>query len=651
MSVFLTQAFEQWIAQCAINNLPARPDTLAFARMGREPSRDDTLPPPENITHTVSELKYGHLNSNAIVCSAVIDADVPDFTYDWICLIHQASRTLCGVIKTPERHKVAGETLIRNFVLIYNRIAQAAHITTPPESWQLDINAWLRAGAARATQTLQDFYGHHVFINNCARIFMRDSQACCTQGVVYIAGMRIEIQEATLPALKENDYLYIRAWLDGHTPHGIPITGYQLEHGSAVPDDDSINHFAPIARLTRTTDWEDLRVRTRSFQDALDGITAQLEQATSLAEKATESANSATQAAQNAQNYCNKAEEIANNLTDEVQTKAPLNSPALTGTPTAPTPDISATGGEVATAEFVKQAVSALVNSSPEALDTLNELADALGNDPNFATTMTNALAGKQPLSAILTSLSGLATAENKLPYFSNKNMMALANLSAVGRVMIGQNSKNEVLEYLGVKKYVADALTDALTDEVQTKAPLDSPALTGTPTAPTPDISATGGEVATAEFVKQAVSALVDSSPEALDTLNELAEALGNNPNFATTMTNALAGKQPLSAILTSLSGLATTGNKLPYFSNKNMMALANLSAVGRVMIGQNSKNEVLEYLGVKKYIADALRATTGNAWGSPNVGGLIFAAYCGESDDDNNRTLIRGKVIPGSR
>ncbi|MBW5823399.1 phage tail protein, partial [Yersinia enterocolitica] len=345
--------------------------------------------------------------------------------------------------------------------------------------------------------------------------------------------------------------------------------------------------------------------------------------------------------------YCNKAEEIANNLTDEVQTKAPLNSPALTGTPTAPTPDISATGGEVATAEFVKQAVSALVDSSPEALDTLNELAEALGNNPNFATTMTNALAGKQPLSAILTSLSGLATAGNKLPYFSNKNMMALANLSAVGRVMIGQNSKNEVLEYLGVKKYVADALTD----EVQTKAPLDSPALTGTPTAPTPDISATGGEVATAEFVKQAVSALVNSSPEALDTLNELADALGNDPNFATTMTNALAGKQPLNPALTSLSGLVTAENKLAYFSDKNVMSLANLSAVGRVMIGQNSKNEVLEYLGLKKYVADVLRATTGNTWGSPNVGGLIFAAYCGESDDDNNRTLIRGKVIPGSR
>ncbi|MEB0968399.1 hypothetical protein VC899_25015, partial [Citrobacter braakii] len=83
---------------------------------------------------------------------------------------------------------------------------------------------------------------------------------------------------------------------------------------------------------------------------------------------------------------------------------------------------------------------------------TLNELAAALGNDPEFATTITNALAGKQPLNDTLTSLSGLVTADNKLPYFSDKNVMALANLTAVGRGLIGQNSKNEVLDYLGVK-------------------------------------------------------------------------------------------------------------------------------------------------------------------------------------------------------
>ncbi|EAM2864636.1 shikimate transporter [Salmonella enterica] len=91
----------------------------------------------------------------------------------------------------------------------------------------------------------------------------------------------------------------------------------------------------------------------------------------------------------------------------EVQTKAPLDSPALTGTPTAPTPETTAAGIEIATAAFVAAKVAQLVGSAPEALDTLKELADALGNDPDFATTVLNKLAGKQPLDDTLTALSG----------------------------------------------------------------------------------------------------------------------------------------------------------------------------------------------------------------------------------------------------
>ncbi|HFQ8100863.1 TPA: hypothetical protein ACHS94_002166, partial [Citrobacter freundii] len=86
---------------------------------------------------------------------------------------------------------------------------------------------------------------------------------------------------------------------------------------------------------------------------------------------------------------------------------APLASPGLTGKPTAPTAAQASNDTQLATTAFVKAALAALVASSPEALDTLNELAAALGNDPNFATTMTNALAGKQPLDNTLTALSG----------------------------------------------------------------------------------------------------------------------------------------------------------------------------------------------------------------------------------------------------
>lgn len=56
---------------------------------------------------------------------------------------------------------------------------------------------------------------------------------------------------------------------------------------------------------------------------------------------------------------------------------------------------------KVETTTAIQQRIADLVASSPAALDTLKELADALGNDPNFATTMTNALAGKASIASI----------------------------------------------------------------------------------------------------------------------------------------------------------------------------------------------------------------------------------------------------------
>ncbi|EKE6482439.1 TPA: phage tail protein [Escherichia coli] len=165
---------------------------------------------------------------------------------------------------------------------------------------------------------------------------------------------------------------------------------------------------------------------------------------------------------------------------------APKASPTFTGTPKAPTPAAGNNTTQVATTEFVQAALTALINGAPATLDTLKEIAAAINNDPNFSTTINNALA---------------------------------------------------------------------------LKAPLSSPALTGTPTAPTAAQSVNNTQIATTAFVKSAIAGMVGSAPAALDTLNELAAALGNDPNFATTMLNALAGKQPLDNTLTNLSGKDVAG------------------------------------------------------------------------------------------
>ncbi|EQY27030.1 hypothetical protein G943_00936 [Escherichia coli UMEA 3212-1] len=165
---------------------------------------------------------------------------------------------------------------------------------------------------------------------------------------------------------------------------------------------------------------------------------------------------------------------------------APKASPTFTGTPKAPTPAAGDNTTQVATTAFVQAALTALINGAPATLDTLKEIAAAINNDPNFSTTINNALA---------------------------------------------------------------------------LKAPLSSPALTGTPTAPTAAQSVNNTQIATTAFVKSAIAGMVGSAPAALDTLNELAVALGNDPNFATTMLNALAGKQPLDNTLTNLSGKDVAG------------------------------------------------------------------------------------------
>lgn len=84
----------------------------------------------------------------------------------------------------------------------------------------------------------------------------------------------------------------------------------------------------------------------------------------------------------------------------DVAGAAPLVSPALTGTPTVPTAAAGTNSAQAASTAFVQAAIAALLGSAPAALDTLNELAAALGNDANFATTVTNALAAKAPLAS-----------------------------------------------------------------------------------------------------------------------------------------------------------------------------------------------------------------------------------------------------------
>ncbi|HAY0598643.1 TPA: shikimate transporter, partial [Escherichia coli] len=531
---------------------------------------------------------------------------------------------------------------------------------------------------------------------------------------------------------------------------------------------------------------------------------------------------------------------------DETKTKAPLDSPAFTGTPTTPTPPDDAVGLETANAAFVRKLLAALVDSSPEALDTLNELAAALGNDPEFATTIMNALAGKQPLSDVLTAISNLEERADNLLCFNQGGNASLSPLSEKARSLLAQATvetmRNELeLKSAAVKDIQTDlydstegrvalpgafgyGMTDAgarsiiasdmftvartahnvhpgryytfstqteettgiteiiwldngwgdktsqtatklvlffgkdgrilmtvrgdnisapvtwtnltpqlgnaaqkdaqeniydrtegrlaipgmfgfgkifsssdriefksgtdflrwvktakpgrytvfadtnvvvpgiqtngvieiiwpqpktnpndeyaykiiiyygvnghiyynrcavasgggylvgwenlkvdeasLIAQIEARAPLKSPALTGAPTTPTPPDDAAGNEIANAEFVRKLLAALVDSSPEALDTLNELAAALGNDPNFATTVTKALAGKQPLNDVLTAVGQITPRKNSLLYYNESGNLTLTDLTGRAKSLLGLGTYEKMRALLELK--------------------------------------------------
>ena len=276
------------------------------------------------------------------------------------------------------------------------------------------------------------------------------------------------------------------------------------------------------------------------------------------------------------------------------------------------------------------QSLTDLIDGAPALLDTLNELAASIGDDPAFFTTTANNLALKAPLS------SPTFTGTVVLP--ANTITQSMMSDDSVGTNEIGglavTNDKiaNATITNAKISETAAidQSKISGLTSALDAKAPLASPTFTGTVSGVTkahvglgnvdntadsakPVSTAQASAIATAksEVITEILGAGV---PAALNTLDELAAALGDDANYASTITNALG----LKASLTDLSDHNS--------ETENVHGILNTAD-----------------LATQDYVLDQIANSTG-AYPTLAGNGLAWDSVDGEFDIDT--TLVQQRV-----
>ncbi|HHL4653145.1 TPA: hypothetical protein ACQ7Y9_002913, partial [Escherichia coli] len=352
--------------------------------------------------------------------------------------------------------------------------------------------------------------------------------------------------------------------------------------------------------------------------------------ASTSAGQASASATAAGKSAESAASSASTATTKAGEAAVQASAAARSASAAKTSETNAKASETRAESSKTAAASSASSAASS-ASSASASKDEATRQASAAKGSATTATTKASEAAGSataasQSKVAAESAATRAETAAKRAEDIADAVSLEDASTTKKGVVQLSSatNSPSETLA-------ATPKAVKAVMDETNKKAPLNSPALTGTPTTPTAPKGTNNTQIASTAYVMAAIAALVDSSPDALNTLNELAAALGNDPNFATTMTNALAGKQPKDATLTALAGLATAADRFPYFTGNDVASLATLTKVGRDILAKSTVAAVIEYLGLQETVNQASGALQKNQNGADIPGKDTFTKNIG--------------------
>lgn len=408
--------------------------------------------------------------------------------------------------------------------------------------------------------------------------------------------------------------------------------------------------------LLFSKDEKDYKLPVREIVADIDTVRNAVADAQTAAAKSQQSATEATQA----KNLAETAKQQTDTLASTVSEQA--------GTVATKTAEVNKKHAEVLAAKTAVDTVSQSVNEKAQAVATSEQSVTATAADvtkkaetvtqqagqvqqtaTSIADTAASVEASKGAVEKIAAQVAKDKESSEGAATRSESAALRAEKIAAQGLIDASTTGKgivklNDTLTSESVTEAATPSTVKQLNDELQLKANKHSPNFTGKPSSPTPPKDSNDTSISTTAWVRDAIAELVGSSPETLNTLAELAEALGNDPNFATTITEELAQKQPLSPLLTAIAAVTTAANKLMYFTGSNKVGLTDFTETARSLLAKGSTADIINFLGLRATVDKANGALQKNSNGADIPDKETFARNIGLSPDTYLR--FRGEM-----
>lgn len=388
---------------------------------------------------------------------------------------------------------------------------------------------------------------------------------------------------------------------------------YKLPVREIIADIDTVRNAVAEAQTAATQSQE---------------AATQATQAKNLAETAKQQTDTiAATVAQQAQTVTEKATEVGTKHTEVLAAKTAVDTQVVSVNEKAQAvaaSEVNVTKAETSVTKKA-EAVATQAGQVEQSLTAVNEaVATVESSKASVEATATQVTSDKETAENAATRSEAAAKRAEEIAAKGNVD----ATTTSKGIVRL-----NNTLTSDSITEAATPSTVKQLNEDLQLKANRHNPTFTGTVKAPTPASDSNDTSVSTTAWVRQAIAELVDSSPETLDTLSEIAAALGNDPNFAATMTNQLAGKQPLSPLLTAIAAVTTAANKLPYFTGSNQVGLADFTSTARDLLAKGSTADIINFLGLKTTVDKAAGAMQRSSNGADIPDKATFAKNIGLS------------------